>query len=201
MTSFEVYKLFLALKNHFGSSNYDFFLYNGKTKANARSFSTKKDKYFYERLARRYDRHELLQFFVSCLIKNPDGWVWDRCRDVRYSENYLEWKRRKESLTYNFSEDVKKIVEEEPNFNQLFVCKKGEHPKLFDLYNEGTIALETLLGIDLVTDCFEDWNTKLEDDIIWKDAYHLAKQYRPFLTIESKKNRFKNILRKEFSND
>ena len=95
-------------------------------------------------------------------------------------------------MTYNFSEYVKKIVEEEPNFNQLFVCKKGEHPKLFDLYNEETIALETLLGIDLVTDCFEDWNTKLEDDIIWKDAYHLAKQYRPFLTIESKKNRFNN---------
>ena len=201
MTEFEVYKLFLALKNHFGSSTYDFFLYNGKaTSMNAHSFSTKKDKYFYEKLARRYNDKELQEFFVSCLIKNPDVWAGDMCREVSYSENYLDWKRRKESLTYCFIEDVKKIVEEEPDFNQLFVCRKGEHPKLFDLYNERTIELETLLGIDLVTDCFADWNTKLEDDIIWKDAYHLAKQYRPFLTMESKKNRFRNILRKEFSN-
>jgi hypothetical protein len=200
MTSFEVYKLFLALKNHFGNSNYDFFLYQGKTKANARSFSTKKDKYFYERLARRYDEKELQEFFVSCMIKNPDVWVGDMCRDVRHSENYMDWKRRKESMTYCFSEEVKKIAEEEPSFDQLFVCKRGEHPKLFDLYNERTITLETLLGIDLVTDCFDDWNTYLEDDIIWKDAYYLAKQYRPFLMMESKKNRFKNILRKEFSN-
>jgi hypothetical protein len=175
-------------------------LYQGKTKANARSFSTKKDKYFYERLARRYDEKELVEFFVSCMIKNPNVWVGDMCRDVSHSENYMDWKRRKESMTYCFSEEVKKVAEEEPDFDQLFVCKKGEHPKLFDLYNERTITLETLLGIDLVTDCFDDWNTYLEDDIIWKDAYYLAKQYRPFLMMESKKNRFKNILRKEFSN-
>ena len=200
MTSFEVYKLFTALKKHFGTSDYDFFWYKGNIRANTYIFSSKQDKYFYEKLSRRYKDKELIDLFISCLVKNPNLWVGDLCLDVGHSEIYLDWKRRKESMTYCFSEDVKKIVEEEPEFNQLFVCKKGEHPKLFDLYNERTITLETLLGIDLVTDCFDDWNTYLEDDIIWKDAYYLAKQYRPFLMMESKKNRFKNILRKEFSN-
>jgi hypothetical protein len=199
MNSFEAYKLFLSIKNHFGSFNYNFFMYRGRTTANTESFSIRHDKYFYENLSRRYNEKELLGFYVSCLIKNPNVWVGDISQNKEYHENYLDWKRRKESLTYCFTEDVKKIVEEEPDFNQLFVCKRGEHPKLFDLYNERTIELETLLGIDLVTDCFADWDKKLEDDIIWKDAYHLAKQYRPFLTMESKKDRFRNILRKEFT--
>ena len=31
LSGFECYRKYLALKNHFGSSNYDYFLYGGKT--------------------------------------------------------------------------------------------------------------------------------------------------------------------------
>ena len=38
MTGFEVYKTYLALKQHFTKQEYDYFKYNGKVRANENSF-------------------------------------------------------------------------------------------------------------------------------------------------------------------
>ena len=47
MTGFECYKTYLALKHHFTNQSYDYFKYNGKTKANEQTFKTRKDRYFF----------------------------------------------------------------------------------------------------------------------------------------------------------
>ena len=59
MTSFETYELFLALKQHFSATNtYDYFKYNGKVKANQDRFRAMRYKYFYEKLAKKYNQKE-----------------------------------------------------------------------------------------------------------------------------------------------
>ena len=200
MTSFDTYKLFLALKQHFSTTNsYDYFKYHGKVKVSHDRFRTKPDRYFYEKLAKKYNQTELLGFFVSNLIHKPDVWIGDLCKQERFENVYLNWKRKKESLSYCFGEDVSLIRKGEDDFEKLFECNENEHPRLLDLYTEGTISLETLMGIDLVVDCFEHWNRILGVDIIWKDIHHLCIQYKPFLNYDYiTKSFYKKILRKEF---
>lgn len=46
MTPIEVYKTYLAFKNHFTKPNYDYFQYCGKSRASKESFNKRKDRYF-----------------------------------------------------------------------------------------------------------------------------------------------------------
>ena len=48
MTGFEVYKMYLALKQHFTKSDYDYFKYEGKVRANENSFEQRRDRYFFK---------------------------------------------------------------------------------------------------------------------------------------------------------
>lgn len=54
MTGFEVYKMYLALKQHFTKEKYDFYKYNGKVRANEKSFEESSDRYFFKKLATKY---------------------------------------------------------------------------------------------------------------------------------------------------
>jgi hypothetical protein len=49
MSAFEVYKDYLALKNHFSNKNYDYFKYKGKVRTSIDSFNKRKDKIFFEK--------------------------------------------------------------------------------------------------------------------------------------------------------
>ena len=118
-TAYAAYQTFLALKQHFSKGKYDYFLYNGKIKSSLNSFRTRKDRYFFEKLTRKYSEKELLGFYVSNLIKNSDVWVGELCKNKECEDTYIEWKRKKESLTYSFQSDVSVIRGMESDFNRL----------------------------------------------------------------------------------
>ena len=59
MTPFDVYKTYLAFKNHFTKENYDYFKYCGKSRASLDSFHKRKDRYFFERTSRQKNDEEI----------------------------------------------------------------------------------------------------------------------------------------------
>ena len=67
MSAFECYKEYVALKNHFTKPSYDYFKYNGKAKLNPSSFDGRKDKLFFQKLAKHPDVHN---FLVANLSEN-----------------------------------------------------------------------------------------------------------------------------------
>ena len=77
MTPYEAYQTFLAIKQHFTSS-YDFFKYGGKVKANASSFDQRRDKFYFQKLARHRD---LRGFLVSNFIDRDIKWVGELITD------------------------------------------------------------------------------------------------------------------------
>ena len=113
----------------------------------------------------------------------------------------------KQSLTYQFQSDILSIKSNmnhlqqvDQDFNQLFLTKSDEYPQLFEFHTEGTISLETLIGVDLVLGCFRHWERELSGDVIWDDFYHMCIKYTPFLNFSvSQRNKFKEILWKEFA--
>lgn len=201
-TAYEAYQKFLSLKQHFSKNNsYNYFKYNGKVRTNLNSFRTKNTRYFFEAISRKYtSEQELIGFYVCNLIKEPDIWIGELVRNKECDERYVQWKKKKEALTYLFKCDILTLNETVDNFNSLFRCRQNEYPILIDAYNENDISLETLIGIDHVLNCFDEWNKTLSGDIIWQDLYHLCVCYKPFLSYnESIRMKYREILKKEFT--
>lgn len=175
MSAFEAYKDYVALKNHFTKTDYDYIKYNGKTGLTFSSFEKRKDKVFFEKLAKNPDYHEYL---VANLSNNPKLWI----RDLAYSENanviFLNWKKRNQSLTYNFKTDFKKILD---------APKGHQHPAAMRLYLAGEISLESLCIFTTMTGAVKDWDSKLEYDPIWEDLRLRVVKYTPFVKFEKTK--------------
>ena len=71
MTGFEVYKMYLALKNHFTTDTYDYVKYRGKVNASEKAFEERRDRYFFKKLATKYDGSEVLNYFVANFMHDP----------------------------------------------------------------------------------------------------------------------------------
>lgn len=178
MTPFEVYKKYIALKNHFSKKSYDYFKYNGQVKANAQTFETRRDKYFFYKLSKRKDIEEFL--LANIIDGSKDFWVGE-IRDHVPEEVYRQWRKRKEALTYTFKEDLSRLKEE---FDENFRVEKYGHPHLLRLYLRKEVCIETMVILDMLVNYSEVWNKKLNEDLIWNDVYHTMVKYRPFLSID-----------------
>ena len=86
---FDSYQLYLAVKLHFNSKDYDFVQYNGKVKADLNSFIKRKDKYHFGKLSRLY-KEELQDFYVANLSQK-DMWVGDLLENES-KKVFTEWK-------------------------------------------------------------------------------------------------------------
>ena len=103
MTPFEVYKTYLALKNHFTKDNYDYHKYCGKVRASLQSFYKRKDRFWFEKLSRQKSEKEVIDFFVSNFVSSGDPqslWIGDIIREGE--KTYISWNRKIQSLTYLF---------------------------------------------------------------------------------------------------
>ena len=69
MTDFEVYKTYLAFKNHFTKKTYDYHKYCGRSRASKESFYKRKDRYFFERISRQKKDEEVKAYFVANFVE------------------------------------------------------------------------------------------------------------------------------------
>lgn len=192
-TAYEAYKDYLALRNHFNNEKYDYFKYHGKASGSIASFEKRKDRFFFEKLAKHRDPHGLM---VASFIDNPKTWV----KDIAYSEaalkTYEAWIKRLQSLTYLVSEDVKKL---DSDFDTNFKVEDGEHPNIIRLYLGGQITLETLVVLSDIVGCIDYWDKKMNGDPIWEETSLKIKKYRPFVKYDNAKIKQKvlDIFREE----
>ena len=192
MTSaFECYKEYLAIKNHFSRPDYDYFKYNGKIRSNLDSFEKRKDKLFFQKLAKHPDVHN---FLVANLSENEKHWI----RDLAYSEDaektYRNWLKKQQSLTYIFRQELSKL---DDDFNNNFNCKSNEHPLLLKKFLGNEISLETLCLLLEFTGAKKHWNSKMQYDLVYDIVRTKIEKYSPF--IKADKENLKNIVLDYFS--
>ena len=186
---YEVYIKYLALKSHFSDLNYDYFKYNGKVKAWRSTFDTRKDKYFFYKLSKKKDP---IEYLVANFIGSNDFYIGN-IRADESDQIYMDYKKRKESLSYIFKSDLSKMKE---NFNDNIVVPDNEHPYLLRLYMRGDISLETLTLINKCVNIFDYWDKELEGDIMWPDIKLLSTKYSPFLNVNI--NNYREIILSNF---
>jgi hypothetical protein len=185
MTGFEAYKMYLGIKWHFAQSNYSYVRYKGKVRADEASFNRRKDRYFFEKLAKQPD---LLNFLIANSLES-DIWVRDLLNDES-QEKYIQWQRRVQSLTYNFRQELSAISSD---FKSYFVVNNGQHPNLFKEFRRGNISIETLTILNDLLNFFPYWNKKITDDIIWPPTRDKCLSYGEFIKYD--KSKIKKIVK------
>ena len=176
MSGFDCYKTYVAVTAHF-NGKYDFFKYNGKMSVKSTTYEARKDKYFFEKASRKFKRDDFIKYLVAN-ITIGNSWIGDLLTP-RNEIEYKKWRKRIESLTYNFKEEISYISDKEENFNNIFVIKDGRHPLLFRLYQRGKVSLETLVILDELVRFTKHWSKK--DDLILNEVVGKIDKYRPFL--------------------
>jgi hypothetical protein len=180
--AFDIYVYFLALKKHF-TTNYDFFKYNGKIKASLYSFENRKDKFFFYKLSKRSDAR---QFILANILENSKVWIGDLF-DEKHEEVYKQWIKVQQSLGYRFRNDVSKLDQDDPNRD--IIVTDSQHPRLFKLYLQNEITIETLIILNDLIDFFPHWEKKISDTILFPEINKKCRDYQPFLQYDKEKMR------------
>jgi len=197
MSGFDCYQTYLAVNNHFKQKSYDFFKYHGKISAKTASYEARKDKYFFEKASRKFKRDDFIKYLVANFTRG-NTWIGELLTP-KTEIDFKKWRKRIESLSYNFKEELSQIHDKEENFNNLFVIEKGKHPYAFRLYQRGTVSLETLVLLDDLVHFTKHWSK--HDDIILNEVVELIHKYRPFLYhfTNADNNKLKHIVLETYS--
>ena len=193
MTGFEVYKMYLALKLHFTSDTYDYFQYGGNAKASQVSFDQRKDKFFFVKLSRKFKDFELRDFFVANFLAEDKVYPATLVREG--AKNYAEYIKRKESLSYQFREDVGTLHDLQEDFEGLFTVT-SVHPPLVKAYLGAKISIETLTIFNKVFHFISHFDKTIRDEIVWKPLRNKVVKYDPFLSVELGK--YKSIVQAQY---
>jgi len=186
------YKTYLALKNHFTKPKYDYLRYNGKVKASLQAFYKRKDRMWFEKMSRQKTDEEIVSFFVAnfVLCNDPESlWIGEIINEGE--QRFSLWKKRTQSLSYVFKEEIEKLFSEN-SIEDLFTIKNGSHPRLLKIFLQGNLSLETMVILDSIFGYRKNFDKKL-DDPIWKFVSMRITKYSPFIHIDVFK--YKKILK------
>ena len=181
---FEAYKTYLALKRHF-TSDYTYFKYNGKIRASEESFLRRNDRFFFRKLSKKYNKEELVDFYVSNFIIS-NNWVGNLVSQES-EDNYVQYKRRRESLSYHFDVELRWVIDHcrdrNLELNKLLLVEDNNHPLLLKFLLQKKISIDTLIIMDSVLKFLSHWDDNL-DDIVWEEKKRLIIKYNKFLTYD-----------------
>ena len=192
MMPFDAYRCYLSMKNHFTKDKYDYHKYRGKSRATVQSFYKRKDRFWFEKLARNKSDQEVVEFFVSNFITCTDpGKLWIGEMIKEGEGRYTEWKKRNQSLSYVFKEETE-FVFSDGNFDSMFAMDGTRHPQILKEYLRKNISIETLVILDKILGFRENFDSHLKDPV-WETVSMRIKKYSPFLNIDVQ--RYKQILK------
>lgn len=182
MSAFDVYSIYLGVKTHFTSKKYDYFRYEGRTRTSEEKFNKRNDRYFFEKLSKKFTKEEIEQYFVSNFLVNSNFYI----KEMEDS-NYVEWKKRTQSISYLFTQDLENVLMRSNDLNEALQCKRGQHSTLLKTYFAGNVMIETLVLLNRVTGFIDRYDQVMKDDVIWEQTSTRLKKYDPFVKVDPSK--------------
>jgi len=188
MTDYEAYRMYLALRAHFQTDDYDVVASRGRIRARRSQFTGGK-VYTFARLARDYTDSEICNFMVANFVA---GNHWGGVFDASATQNYTDWQRRNQSLRYMFQQELQALFNEaqDQGVNNVFAAEPGQHPLVVRAYLRRTIGPETLVILQELTGWANDM--ELPRDVVWQNLHRLMIKYRPFVRFD--RIQFQDIL-------
>jgi len=188
MDEYSVYRMYLALRLHFTTDDYDVVTQKGRVRASRQAFAKRKDLYSIKKIAKTYSDEEVANFLVANFVS---GDRWGGMFDMDAGQRYKEWKKRVESLSYNFQQELDNLIEDAEeaklSIDEIFTVSKGQHPYIIKAFLRNTISVETLVILERLNNFTDRFDREISDTIVWPDISRLIKKYKPFLLIDLEK--------------
>lgn len=182
---YEVYIMYLALQRHF-STNYDYFLYNGKVKASKDAYSARNDIFSFEKLTKIIRKEDREDFFVAHFLDNSKEWI----RNMSKSK-MEEYRSKFRLFPIKFKEDLQFIVINGPS--AMVACEADKIPLIHRSCINGTVSLETICVLDNIFPYLEKHEQTVTVPFVWPDYINKVKKYKPFVQ-KKLQNNFINIV-------
>lgn len=173
MTGFKAFRYYIALKLHFTKEKFNVFENKGHIKGSYAAFDARNDKYLFEKLARKFPKdQDIIQFIVANLSIGNDNIIYGM---EEAEENYIQWIKRKQSITHTFLNDINTIqLESEKNhynLDQIINCTLNQFPYIIKLYLGKLICMESIVILNDFIPMIAKWKQEpslilLENDIL-----------------------------------
>ena len=174
MNGFQTYQIYQSLKLHF-TTDYDAVKYNYKTAVRQDTFERRRDRYFFEKLSRRFNKEKLIHYFTANLIHNPKVWIGDM-----KEETYNEYISRYDKLTYMVTQDMKLMAEKGYSFDDI--CSTSDNNStnpLLESLRADEIHLESVVLVDILVNFLKKLKKDLNDPLgINKELIDLLLKYK-----------------------
>lgn len=182
MTEFEAYKMYLALRAHFQTDDYDVIKQRGRIRASHKSFAGSGKAFQFRQLTKTYQDAEICDFMVANFTA---GDRWGGVFDADAARQYQSWKRRVESLRYIFTQDLDWLANQAADTGlDLIGHEDGRHPLILRAYFGNHICLETVVILDRLLNFCNDYDQTMNKVFMWPETSRLIRKYRPFLKID-----------------
>lgn len=184
MNGYDLYGIFQAVRLHFNSDTYNYFLYGGKTKIGIDTFEARRDKYLFHKLGRLYQDQDLVNFLVANFACKENLWIKELLEDES-KLRYHQWMTRLANLEDLYTTDLKKFPElhSPSEFKNLFAVKNGDHPIVLQRFLQNEVCLETMVILNTLINYTKRWDAQIKDDIIYPKISKKIRKYGAFLPI------------------
>lgn len=174
MDGYQTYQIYQSLKLHF-TSDYDAVKYNYRTAVKRDTFERRRDRYFFEKLSRRFNKEKLIHYFTSNLIQNPSVWIGDMTDEI-----YNDYIARYDKLTYMLSQDMNLMSDKGYSFDQLCTTSDDNTTNVFlESLRTDEIHLESVVLVDIMVNFLNRLKSDLSDPLgINKDLIDLLLKYK-----------------------
>ena len=193
MNSYESYTLYLAIKLHFTSDNYDFYRHNAKVNSSFNTFLKRNDRFFFHKLTTKYNKEEMLDYFVCNFFHNSKTWIGNLVR-ADGETIYNKWKKYNQSFTYNFRSDcvlLRNVINDNSiRFDDVFRVHNGQHPRLLRLLLSEKISVQTIIILDKALSFIKRWDKEIAENVIWPEKSFKIKKLSPFIKFNLTKCKF-----------
>jgi hypothetical protein len=189
MTGFKAFRYYLALKLHFNNDKYNVFENKGNIKYSYENFNSRNDRHIFEKLARKFDTDkDLIQFLVANFAYGHDNMIF---AIEEANEYYLEWQKRKQSISRIFKDDLNTIeLESQKNalsIDQIINFTLNEYPSIIKLYLGKKIAIESISILNDLLDFIPKWKQNPSGMLILESDIRRIEKLKGFVKYEQEK--------------
>lgn len=188
-SGFQVYQIFLALKSHFKNAGYDYRRYNGKVNASFESYMKRKDRFFFEKVAKNVNQTDMEDMVIANFVHgdtgldiNPESTWIGTLATAEGKERLTQYRARMESLEYNFKKDLTVMtLHAKMHHDKSSTASPSQFPSILSLYFDGKISPETVIIIDSVLGIFKEWDKLLNGDPLWTKTGKFLRKYKALI--------------------
>lgn len=189
MDGYKVYKYYLAIKLHFTKGSYDVFEKRGAVKYSREQFDRRNDKLIFEKLARKYKSdQEIIQYLVANVSYGNETPVYEIEESERY---YMNWIKRKESITKVFKDDLSVIINDayknKLQKEAVIDFTFNQQPSILTLYLGKRISLESVSILNDFLCLCDSWTMSGFVMTFWESELRKINKVKRFVKYDKQK--------------